>query len=147
MSHCIFCQIAEGKEPASIVFEDEDFIAFMDAYPLTKGHCLVIPKAHVMRLHELKAKDRAKLFNIGHRIVEAQKKSGWGTNGTNLLLNDGQDANQTVPHLHLHLIPRSSGDLFRAIPKLMLHITGIFGLKTSRKTLDSQARCIVENLQ
>jgi len=146
MTACIFCQIADGIEPASVVYEDAEFIAFMDAYPLTKGHCLVLPKKHVVRLHELTAKERSRLFSIGHKLIEAQKKAGWGINGTNLLLNDGQDANQTVPHLHLHLIPRSSGDWFRALPKLALHVSGIFGLKASRKTLDAQAAEILAKI-
>ena len=139
---CIFCQIASKREQASVVYEDDGFIAFMDAYPLTNGHCLVIPKNHLIRLDSLNSKDRAKLFNIGHKIIEAQKSVGLGVNGTNLLINDGKAANQTVPHLHLHLIPRENGDLIKSLPKLFLHITGLFGLKTSRKKLDSQAKLI-----
>ena len=142
---CIFCQITSKYEEASIVFEDEEFIAFMDAYPLTNGHCLVIPKNHLVRLDTLKARSRAKLFNIGHKIIEAQKLAGFGINGTNLLINDGKAANQTVPHLHLHLIPRENGDLLKSLPKLFLHITGLFGLKTSRKKLDEQALLISQN--
>jgi histidine triad (HIT) family protein len=143
---CIFCQISEKLVPASIVYEDEDFIAFMDAYPLTNGHCLVIPKQHLIRLEALNAKARAKLFNIGHKIIEAQKKAGFGIQGTNLLINDGKAANQTVPHLHLHLIPRENGDLFKSLPKLFLHITGLFGLKSSRTKLDIQADIISKQL-
>ncbi|WP_369823180.1 HIT family protein, partial [Oleiphilus sp. HI0128] len=59
MKDCIFCQIISGNEEASIVYEDEHFLALMDAYPLTKGHCLVIPKRHYERLDELNAKTRA----------------------------------------------------------------------------------------
>lgn len=144
---CIFCKIIAGKEDASIVYEDESFIAIMDAYPLSEGHVLVIPKNHHVRIDELSARNRAKLFSIGHKIVEAQKKAGYGVNGTNILLNDGKAANQTVPHIHLHLIPRSSGDFFKSIPKIMLHVTGIFGLKTSRKSLDDLAAKIAAKLK
>ena len=143
---CIFCQIASKIEEASIVYEDNEFIAFMDAYPLTSGHCLVIPKDHFVRLESLNAKNRATLFNIGHKIIEAQKLAGYGVDGTNLLINDGKAANQTVPHLHLHLIPRENGDLLKSIPKLFLHITGLFGLKTSRKKLNEQAKQVAEKL-
>ena len=143
---CIFCLIAAKQEAASIVYEDEQFIALMDAYPLTTGHCLVIPKYHVVRMEALNAKARAKLFNIGHKIIEAQKKAGYGIQGTNLLINDGKAANQTVPHLHLHLIPRENGDLLKSIPKLFLHITGLFGIKTPRKKLDAQAKMIASFL-
>lgn len=145
-TNCIFCQITSKLEEASIVYEDDEFLALMDAYPITSGHCLVIPKKHLVRLEAMNAKSRAKLFNLGHKIIEAQKKAGLGIQGTNLLINDGKAANQTVPHLHLHLIPRESGDLLRSIPKLMLHITGLFGLKTSRKKLDQQAQTIASFL-
>jgi histidine triad (HIT) family protein len=144
---CIFCQIAAKLEAASIVYEDDEFIAFMDAYPLTSGHCLVIPKKHLVRLESLNAKSRAKLFNIGHKIIEAQKKAGFGVQGTNLLINDGKAANQTVPHLHLHLIPRENGDLLKSLPKLFLHITGLFGLQTARVKLDKQAEKISTQLR
>lgn len=144
--NCIFCKITAKTEAASIIYEDDEFLALMDAYPLTSGHCLVIPKKHVVRLDSLNAKSRAKLFNIGHKIIEAQKKAGLGVQGTNLLINDGKAANQTVPHLHLHLIPRESGDLLKSLPKLFLHITGLFGLKTSRIKLNKQAEHIASHL-
>ena len=144
--NCIFCKISAKLETSSIVYEDDEFIAFMDAYPLTIGHCLVVPKKHVVRLDALNAKSRAKLFNIGHKIIEAQKLAGFGINGTNLLINDGKAANQTVPHLHLHLIPRESGDLIKSLPKLFLHITGLFGFKSSRLKLDEQAKLIAQKL-
>ena len=94
MKKCIFCKIVEGSETASIVYQDDNFLVLMDAYPLTDGHCLVIPKNHHIRLDELKAKDRAKLFSIGHKIIKAQKKAGLGIQGTNLLINDGKAANK-----------------------------------------------------
>jgi histidine triad (HIT) family protein len=147
MTDCIFCKIIAKEAPASIVYEDDSFIALMDVYPLTNGHCLIMPKSHVVRLDELKASERAKLFNIGHKIVEAQKKGGLGIHGTNFLVNDGKAANQTVPHLHLHLIPRSSGDWLKSIPKIILHITGLFGLKTASNKLDEQAANIAKHMK
>lgn len=145
MTSCLFCQIVAGNEEASIVYEDDEFLALMDAYPLSTGHCLVIPKRHHERLDELTSKSRAKLFNIGNKIIDAQKKAGLGVNGTNLLINDGKAANQTVPHLHLHLIPRESGDLVRSIPKLILHISGLFGLRSRRSVLDKHAKDISQH--
>lgn len=146
MSDCIFCQIIAGNERASVVYEDDSFIAFMDAYPLTKGHCLVIPKRHYERLEELDSQTQAQLFNIGNRIVEAQKQVGLGINGTNLLINDGRAANQTIPHLHLHLIPRESGDLLRTIPKLALQLSGLFGIQAPRASLDELALQIKQHM-
>lgn len=146
MSQCIFCRIIQGEEPASTIYEDDRFLVIMDAYPLTEGHVLVIPKAHCERINQLKASERNKLFALGHKIVNAQKEIGLGIKGTNILLNDGKAANQTVPHVHLHLIPRNSGDLIRSLPKLLLHITGLFGLKTSRKKLNLLAKAIAAKL-
>jgi len=146
MKDCIFCAIVKQEEAASIVYEDAEFIAFMDTYPLTEGHCLVIPKKHHTRLDDVTAKQRAKLFGIGHKIIKAQKKTGLGIQGTNLLVNDGKAANQTVPHLHLHLIPRASGDLIKSIPKVLLHLIGLFGIKSARATLDRQAKAISQYL-
>ena len=146
MTDCIFCKIISKEAPASIVYENNDFIAIMDAYPLTEGHCLVIPKCHAVRLDDLTTTHRAELFNIGHSIIEAQRKAGFGIQGTNILVNDGKAANQTVPHLHLHLIPRASGDWLKSIPKVVLHITGLFGFKTSAKKLNQQAAIIAKHL-
>jgi len=146
MSNCIFCKIISGEEYASKVYEDDHFVALMDAYPLTHGHCLIIPKSHHIRLDELKSRQRAKLFSIAHKVIEAQKKAVLGDQGTNLLINDGKAANQTVPHLHLHLIPRESGDLLKSIPKIFLHISGLFGIKTARKTLDQIAKEITQHI-
>ena len=140
MKPCVFCEIAAGREVASKIYEDDDFIVIMDIFPLGDGHVLVIPKLHCVRLHELNSDLQTRLFDLGHRVFEAQKKAGYGQEGGNLLLNDGKAANQTVPHLHLHLIPRKRGDLLTSIPKLMMHIAGIFGVKPrNRSKLDEQA--------
>jgi len=141
-SKCPFCLIEQGAIPASTIFESDDFIVLMDAYPLTKGHVLVVPKTHVATLAELPVTQQTELFEIGRRVMHAQRNAGYGIGGINLLLNDGKDANQTVPHVHLHLIPRARYDFLRSLPKLALHITGLFGLQTKRATLDEQARNI-----
>lgn len=147
MNDCVFCKILSGKIPASVVHEEEQFIVIMDAYPLGEGHCLVIPKQHHMRLEGLNADQRARLFELGYQVMSAQKACGLGLNGSNLLLNDGKAANQTVPHLHLHLIPRKQHDLIKSLPKLILHVTGVFGLQTKRSTLDLLAKQLAQALK
>ncbi|TNC80732.1 MAG: HIT family protein [Oleiphilus sp.] len=146
MSKCIFCRIIDLREPASIVYQDDEFIVIMDAYPLAEGHCMVIPKQHVQRLNQLDCDARARLYEISHHVMEAQKASGFGVHGTNLLINDGKAANQSVPHVHLHLIPRKQGDLWYSLPKLALHISGLFGLKTKRASLNRMATEISSHL-
>lgn len=139
MSQCIFCKIIAGEEPASIIYQDTDFVILMDAYPLTDCHILIIPKRHLQYLGELTDELHSSLFKLAQRAMNALEQSGLGGSGTNLLINDGKSANQTVPHLHLHIIPRRKGDLIQSVPKLLLHVSGLFGLRKSRKKLDAQA--------
>lgn len=146
MTDCLFCRIVDKKEDASIVYEDEHCMAIMDLFPLGEGHTLVIPKQHGVLLNELNHNIQEHLFSMGTKIVNAQRSAGFGVQGTNVLLNDGKAANQTVPHIHLHLIPRKKGDFIKAIPKLLLHITGLFGRKTSREQLNIQAAAIKQHL-
>ncbi len=146
MSDCLFCNIAQKKLDSSIVFEDKQCIAIMDIFPLGEGHVLVIPKQHGVLLNELDQVLQSHLFSVGSKIVNAQRAAGFGVKGTNFLLNDGKAANQTVPHIHLHLIPRKKGDFIKSIPKLALHVTGLFGLSTSRTKLNKQANAIKQHL-
>lgn len=141
---CVFCDIANDKLPASIIFRDDRFIVLMDAYPLSKGHVLIIPHAHVQHLSGLSDADQRALFALGTKVREALRAAGFGIKGANILLNDGKAANQTVPHIHLHIIPRTPYDLFKSLPKLFLHVTGVFGIKTSRTKLDDIAQKVAK---
>ena len=139
---CVFCQILSGKLPVSTLYEDEDFLIIMDAYPLTPGHTLVIPKKHEQYLNDLSSDMQRRLFELGAIVMASAAKAGFGDGDSNLLLNDGRQANQTVPHIHLHVIPRSKHDFLRNLPKLVLHITGLFGIQTKRAKLDEHAQRI-----
>lgn len=139
---CVFCQIIAGKLPVSTIYEDADFLVIMDAYPLTPGHVLVTPKAHHQYLCDIPPDKQSRLFELGTILMEAFSKAGFGEGDSNLLLNDGKQANQTVPHIHLHVIPRSKHDFLKNLPKLVLHITGLFGIQTKRAKLDEQAKRI-----
>ncbi len=142
MSDCIFCAIAAKRADASVVFEDDKVIAFMDIYPLAPGHVLVIPKNHAVYLQELSATAQRHLFSTANRIVKAQRAIGYGDEGTNILINDGKAANQLVPHVHVHLVPRAKGDLLASAFRLVLHLTGLMGIAARRTTLDEQAAAI-----
>ncbi len=139
---CLFCDIAGGKEASVAVYEDPMCLAFMDIHPLGEGHVLVIPKTHASRLEELENAVQSHLFDIANRIIEAQRRAGFGTEGTNLLINDGKAANQTIPHVHIHLIPRKRGDMIQSAFRLLLHVSGFFGFRTSVNTLEQQAEKI-----
>ena len=85
--------------------------AFLDIRPITRGHMLVIPKLHATNLDDLDATLGARLFTLGHRMAKALRRSTLGADGANLILNDGKSAFQTVHHVHLHVVPRHTGDI------------------------------------
>ena len=105
MSDCIFCKIINGEIPSSKVYEDEHVYAFLDISQVTKGHTLIIPKAHKENVFELSADDAAHLFEVVPKIAHAIKAE-FQPEGLNILNNNGATAGQTVFHYHIHLIPR-----------------------------------------
>lgn len=122
-----------------MVHEGVHVMAFLDLYPLSTGHALVIPRRHVNDLTALTPEERDELFLVGQRVLAAQRSIGLGVEGANLLLNDGSAANQHVPHLHLHVVPRKRGDLFLAIFKFALRALGPLGAAGRREKLDALA--------
>jgi histidine triad (HIT) family protein len=106
---CIFCKIVAGELPATKIHEDERTIAFMDIAPWTRGHALVIPKAHSADLGEIAAEDLAAVALTSQAVAERQKER-LGAEGVNLLNCYGAAAWQTVFHTHVHVIPRYAGD-------------------------------------
>jgi histidine triad (HIT) family protein len=113
MNNCIFCKIIDKKMPASIVYQDEICLAFMDVKPVTPGHVLVIPREHVAGLADLSPDIGGHLFQVGQKIAAGLRKSQIRCEGINFFLADGAVAFQTVFHVHLHVIPRYKGDGFR----------------------------------
>lgn len=133
MEHCVFCRIVEGVAPASIAYDDEKVLAFMDIQPVNPGHVLVIPKAHAGGLSELDEETGAHMFRVAMRIANAIKHSGVKCEGVNLLLSDGEAAFQEVFHVHLHVIPRFKGDGFG------IRFGRQYGLKPEKDKLDKTA--------
>lgn len=113
MSTCIFCSIVARRAPASIVYEDERVMAFMDIAPVNPGHLLVVPKQHATHLAHMDEETAGHLMRIGHRLAAAVRASGVRCEGVNLFLADGEAAGQEVFHVHLHVIPRFRGDRFQ----------------------------------
>jgi len=106
---CIFCKIVAVEIPASVVYEDESILAFLDIGPLADGHLLVIPREHTSKLSELSASDSAKLGAVLPALTRALLEVT-GAEGFNLLVNEGRTAGQLVSHVHFHLIPRWGND-------------------------------------
>lgn len=109
MDNCIFCKIANGEIPGRTVYEDEDFRAILDLGPATKGHTLILPKAHAANLMELPADTAAKVLPVAQKVASLLKEK-LGCDGLNLVQNNGEVAGQTVMHFHLHVIPRYEND-------------------------------------
>lgn len=107
---CVFCQIVAGAAPAIRVYEDEDYLGFLDIRPFTRGHTLVIPKQHSVDLTDTPAPILAGMLTVGQRIAQATRASGLAATGNNVAINDGKSAFQSVFHIHLHVIPRRDGD-------------------------------------
>lgn len=107
---CVFCDIVAGEAPAIRVYEDDDYLAILDIRPFSRGHTLVIPKRHSVDLTDTPPETVAGLARVGQRIARAARRSGLHADGNNVVINDGKAAFQTVFHIHLHVLPRRSGD-------------------------------------
>jgi len=109
---CIFCKIAAGQIPCFKVYEDEVVLAFLDIGPLVRGHTLVVPKRHVTTVMETPAEVLAAVNQRIPKITRAVL-AATGAKSCHVLVNNGADALQSVPHLHYHILPRTPGDAFR----------------------------------
>lgn len=107
MKPCAFCAIIRGEAPAEVVLDDEAALAFLDARPLFAGHVLVVPRAHVATLPELPPHDVGPLFARVQLLATAVPVA-LGAQGTFVAINNG--VSQSVPHLHVHVVPRTKGD-------------------------------------
>jgi histidine triad (HIT) family protein len=107
---CVFCRIVAGTAPASISYADSTTVVFLDIQPMTPGHLLIVPRAHVEGLADLDPDAGAHLWRVAQRMAAALRRSSIRCDGINLFLADGAAAFQEVPHVHLHVIPRWKGD-------------------------------------
>ncbi|MFN2615987.1 MAG: HIT family protein [Thermoleophilaceae bacterium] len=106
---CIFCRIVAGEMPAEVVQEDDATLAFMDINPWTRGHALVIPRAHSKNLYEIGDEDLARTMAAAKRLA-LRMRDRLGCDGVNLLNASEPAAWQTVFHFHVHVIPRYEDD-------------------------------------
>ncbi len=110
---CVFCDIMEGRLPASVAYEDDIVVAFMDIRPVNPGHLLVVPRRHFPHLSDMDEYTGVHLFRIALRLQDAVRRSGVRCEGINLFVADGEAAGQEIFHVHVHIIPRYKGDGFR----------------------------------
>ena len=119
---CIFCKIANKEIPSRIIMETENSIAFLDAFPVSLGHTLVIPKRHYGKVQDMTDLDNTDLFNTVYQVISKVDKL---TGATLVAVHNGKDSGQEIPHVHVHLIPRELSDqagpvhsMFKDRPKL-----------------------------
>lgn len=110
LDDCVFCAIAAGDVAADLVLETDDMIAFLDRRPVFKGHTLLVPRRHVVTLPDLPAALRDPFLAAGQRLAAAMVE-GLGAEGSFVAMNN--TVSQSVPHLHLHVVPRTKGDGLR----------------------------------
>ncbi len=106
---CIFCKIAAGQIPCWKLYEDDRVLSFLDIGPLSRGHCLVIPKAHYYTIDQMPDELALACAELLPRLSRALK-AATGAAGWNILQNNGPHSGQVVPHVHFHLIPRQECD-------------------------------------
>ena len=110
MADCVFCAIVAGDLAAHLVLEDDDVVAFLDQRPVFKGHVLLVPREHVETLPDLPAALRDGFLAAAQRLATAVVE-GLGAQGSFVAVNN--TVSQSVPHLHLHVVPRTRGDGLR----------------------------------
>ncbi|MEI8364211.1 MAG: HIT family protein [archaeon] len=112
---CLFCKIIKGKIPCYKVYEDKDFLAFLDINPIAKGHTLVIPKKHFTNLLDADDKYLKKMLPVVKKIMLSYKEK-LGCTGFNILNANEKSGQQSVFHLHIHIVPRFDNDGFNTWP-------------------------------
>jgi histidine triad (HIT) family protein len=102
---CIFCKIVHKQAPASIIYEDETIIVFLDIRPLHIGHTLVIPKAHHVDIFDIPEKELSQVYKVAKQVSFAIKKAT-NADGISIIQQNGKAAGQDIFHLHVHVVPR-----------------------------------------
>ncbi len=110
MRDCLFCSIAAGATPAHVVLETQDLVGFLDHRPLFKGHVLLVPRDHVLTLPDLPGSLRSPFLEAAQRLAQAMVDV-LDAQGSFVAMNN--TVSQSVPHLHMHVVPRTKGDGLR----------------------------------
>jgi histidine triad (HIT) family protein len=119
MSGCIFCKLATNEISSAKVYEDDEFIAFLDIKPISLGHTLVIPKQHYENLESVPFEVAGKFFQIVQKVAKAVARAT-GVEGFNLGINNGKVAGQVIFHVHMHIMPRRADDGLKLWPECEL---------------------------
>jgi histidine triad (HIT) family protein len=133
---CIFCKIVLKQTPASIIYEDDTIIVFLDICPLNMGHTLVIPKAHYVDIFDIPEKELSQMHKVSKLISIAVKKVT-KADGISIIQQNGKGAGQDIFHIHVHVVPRFEGQKLPPFNELM---------EVERAKLDEMAKKIKQEL-
>jgi len=106
---CVFCDIVKGSTASHVIYQDDEYVAILDKYPIAFGHTLVMPKRHFERVNDLSLREFGALYARVYalnRIITSRMNAS----ASHISINDGVAANQLIPHVHVHIIPRSLND-------------------------------------
>ena len=109
MKPCVFCEIAAGRSPASVIYEDGDVMALLDINPVQKGHSLVIPKSHFVDIWDIDPDVLVKVVKVTKRVAQRMHEV-WDAEGVNIFGANGKPAGQDIYHFHMHVIPLGKGE-------------------------------------
>lgn len=138
--NCILCKIVAGAMPARIVIQNEKAMALLDAFPLAAGHMLVISKLHYAKIQDMSKEDALAIFEIAWQITGAVE-SALHASASIIAIHNGKEAGQEIPHVHIHIVPRRSGDGAGSIHSMFKNKT-----KLSSQEMDALAENIISNL-
>jgi histidine triad (HIT) family protein len=138
--NCIFCKIIAGEISTRVIIQNEKAMALLDAFPLAAGHTLVIPKSHYAKVQQMSDQDAAAVFDMVWKLAGAVETASQ-VNASTIAIHNGSDAGQEVPHVHVHIVPRKSGDGAGAI-----HSMFKMKPKLSPQDMDSLGNRIADNL-
>ena len=133
MAGCVFCAVVAGEEPAQIVLDEPEVVGFLDARPVFPGHVLVVPRRHRDTMLDLDDDEIATLFSAARRVARAVE-DGLGSGGSWVSVNN--TVSQSVPHVHVHVVPRTKGDGLRG-----------FFWPRSRYASDAEAAAVAAKLR
>jgi histidine triad (HIT) family protein len=138
--NCIFCKIIAGEISARVIIQNEKVMALLDAFPLAAGHTLVIPKSHYAKVQQMSKQDAVAVFDMVWKLAGAVETAS-KVNASTIAIHNGSDAGQEVPHVHVHIVPRKTGDGAGAI-----HSMFKIKPKLSPQDMDSLRNRIADNL-
>jgi len=132
---CIFCKIVSKEIPTKILVETDSCLGFLDAFPLAKGHALVIPKNHYEKIQNMPKELNIELFTMVHELIS---KIDSLTGSTLVAVHNGKESGQEIPHVHVHIIPRSKTDSAGAVHSMF---------KNDIKLTDVESSELCQNLK